>query len=127
VSRLYDPQHRSFQDEFGTRAMADRIEELACRTEFDDDSRGFIEAMDMFFLSTVDARGRPTVSYKGGDPGFVRVVDEKTLVFPSYDGNGMFYSVGNIAQNAEVGLLFISRSRTASACRAGRPCRVTTR
>lgn len=108
MSRLYDPQHRSFQDEFGTRAMADRIEELACRTEFDDDSRGFIEAMDMFFLSTVDARGRPTVSYKGGDPGFVRVVDEKTLVFPSYDGNGMFYSVGNIAQNAEVGLLFIS-------------------
>lgn len=108
MSRLYDPQHRSFQDEFGTRAMADRIEELACRTEFDDDSRGFIEAMDMFFLSSVDARGRPTVSYKGGDPGFVRVVDEKTLVFPSYDGNGMFYSVGNIAQNAEVGLLFIS-------------------
>ena len=108
MSRLYDPQHRSFQDEFGTRAMADRIEELACRTEFDDDSRGFIEAMDLFFLSTVDARGRPTVSYKGGDPGFVRVVDEKTLVFPSYDGNGMFYSVGNIAQNAEVGLLFIS-------------------
>ena len=105
MSRLYDPQHRSFQDEFGTRAMADRIEELACRTEFDDDSRGFIEAMDMFFLSTVDARGRPTVSYKGGDPGFVRVVDEKTLVFPSYDGNGMFTDVTDEASAIEaVGL-----------------------
>lgn len=111
MSRLYDPQHRSFQDEFGTRAMADRIEELACRTEFDDDSRGFIEAMDMFFLSTVDARGRPTVSYKGGDPGFVRVVDEKTLVFPSYDGNGMFLSMGNIAGAGRIGLLFMDFER----------------
>lgn len=111
MSRLYDPQHRAFQDAFGTRAMADRVEELACRTEFDDDSRGFIEAADMFFLSTVDERGRPTVSYKGGDPGFVRVVDAGTLVFPSYDGNGMFYSVGNIAANAEVGMLFISFER----------------
>ncbi len=108
MSRLYDPRHRALQDEFGTRAMADRIEELACRTEFDDDAKGFIEAVDMFFLSTVDARGRPTVSYKGGDPGFVRVLDGTTLVFPSYDGNGMFYSAGNIVQNAEVGLLFIS-------------------
>lgn len=107
MSRLYDPRHRALQDEFGTRAMADRIEELACRTEFDDDAKGFIEAVDMFFLSTVDARGRPTVSYKGGDPGFVRVLDGTTLVFPSYDGNGMFLSLGNVAVNPRVGMLFI--------------------
>jgi hypothetical protein len=108
MSRLYGDQHRKFQDEFGTRKMADRVEEIACKTEFDDEAKGFIEQMDMFFLSTVDHQGRPTVSYKGGDAGFVRIIDSKTLVFPSYDGNGMFFSMGNISTNPQVGLLFIS-------------------
>jgi predicted pyridoxine 5'-phosphate oxidase superfamily flavin-nucleotide-binding protein len=67
--------------------------------------------MDMFFLATVDHQGRPTVSYKGGDRGFVRIVDSTTLVFPSYDGNGMFLSMGNVAQNKQVGMLFISFER----------------
>mgnify|MGYP000709908116 CR=1 FL=1 len=108
MSRLYGDQHRRFQDEFGTRKMADRVEEIACKTEFDDEAKGFIEHMDMFFLSTVDHQGRPTVSYKGGDAGFVKIIDSKTLVFPSYDGNGMFFSMGNISTNPQVGLLFIS-------------------
>jgi predicted pyridoxine 5'-phosphate oxidase superfamily flavin-nucleotide-binding protein len=111
MSRLFGEQHRRLQDEFGTRNLADRIEQLAARTEFDDDSRGFIEAMDMFFLSTVDHMGRPTVSYKGGDPGFVKVLDAKTLVFPSYDGNGMFLSMGNVQGSRHVGMLFISFER----------------
>jgi uncharacterized protein len=108
MSRLFDQSHRALQDDFGTRALADRIEALACRTEFDPDSQGFIESMDMFFLATVDERGRPTVSYKGGAPGFVRILDPQTLVFPSYDGNGMFLSLGNIDARHEVGMLFIS-------------------
>jgi predicted pyridoxine 5'-phosphate oxidase superfamily flavin-nucleotide-binding protein len=99
------------QDAFGTRNMADRIEQLACGTEFDEAAKGFIESMDMFFLATVDHQGRPTVSYKGGDPGFVKVVDRTTLVFPSYDGNGMFLSMGNVAQHNQVGMLFISFER----------------
>jgi len=111
MSRLYGEQHRALQDAFGTRNMADRVEQLACRTEFDEASKGFIEALDMFFLATVDHQGRPTVSYKGGDPGFVQVVDSTTLVFPSYDGNGMFLSMGNVAQHTQVGMLFISFER----------------
>ena len=111
MSRLYGSQHRSLQDDFGTRNMADRIEQIACQTTFDDGSKGFIESMDMFFLTTVDHQGRPTVSYKGGDPGFVQIIDNKTLVFPSYDGNGMFLSMGNINQNEQVGLLFMSFER----------------
>jgi predicted pyridoxine 5'-phosphate oxidase superfamily flavin-nucleotide-binding protein len=75
--------------------------------EVDDNSKAFIESRDMFFLSTIDQNGNPTVSYKGGDPGFVRVVDSRTIAFPLYDGNGMFYSWGNIAGNAKVGMLFI--------------------
>jgi len=108
MSRLFGPQHRELQDAFGTRKMADRIEEIACVTEFDDETKAFIEAQDMFFLASIDHNGRPTVSYKGGDVGLVKVIDSRTLVFPNYDGNGMYMSVGNIAQNSEVGLLFIS-------------------
>lgn len=108
MSRLFGAQHRELQDAFGTRKLADRIEEIACVTEFDDETKAFIEAQDMFFLASVDHNGRPTVSYKGGDVGLVKVIDSRTLVFPNYDGNGMYMSVGNIAQNSEVGLLFIS-------------------
>jgi hypothetical protein len=111
MSRLYGEQQRVLQDEFGTRSLADRVEQLACKTEFDEEVKSFIESMDMFFLATVDHQGRPTVSYKGGDPGFVKVIDRTTLIFPSYDGNGMFLSMGNIVQSKQVGLLFISFER----------------
>ncbi len=108
MSRLYDDNHRTLQDQFDSKAMADRVEEIAVVTEINDDSKAFIESRDMFFLSTVDQKGRPTVSYKGGEAGnFVHVVDESTIAFPSFDGNGMYYSMGNINGNAEIGMLFI--------------------
>lgn len=111
MSRLYGPQHRELQDQFDSRRMADRIEMIAAKTELDDVARGFIETRDMFFLSSVDHKGRPTVSYKGGDPGFVKVIDAGTIAFPSYDGNGMYFSMGNIAANPEIGCLFIDFER----------------
>jgi uncharacterized protein len=61
----------------------------------------------MFFLATADAEGHPNCSYKGGAPGLVRVVDEHTLAFPSYNGNGMYLSAGNVLTNPHVGMLFI--------------------
>lgn len=111
MSRLFGPQHRELQDEFNSRAMADRIEMIALKTELDDIAKAFIESRDMFFLSTVDHNNRPTVSYKGGDPGFIKVIDPTTIAFPSYDGNGMYYSMGNISANAEIGILFIAFDR----------------
>jgi predicted pyridoxine 5'-phosphate oxidase superfamily flavin-nucleotide-binding protein len=65
----------------------------------------------MFFLATADENGQPQCSYKGGDPGFVRVVDEHTVAFPSYDGNGMYLSMGNVFHNPHVGLLFVDFER----------------
>ena len=94
---------RSLQDRFDTRALADRIDELLVHDTIDEGDRAFIEARDMFFLATADAEGRPTCSYKGGEPGFVRVVDEHTLAFPNYDGNGMYLSTGNVLANPAVG------------------------
>ncbi len=106
MSELYSDAHRAFQDEHDTRRLADRLESLA-HAELDPNDRALIESAGFFFLSTVDEQGRPTVSYKGGAPGFVRVVGPAELVFPVYDGNGMFLSLGNIASTAQVGLLFI--------------------
>lgn len=104
---LYNEQSRQFQDDFDTRRLADRLAELVVRSQFNDEDREFIHKQSMFFLATADAEGFPDCSYKGGAPGFVQVVDDETLVFPSYDGNGMFKSVGNISANPRVGLLFL--------------------
>jgi predicted pyridoxine 5'-phosphate oxidase superfamily flavin-nucleotide-binding protein len=95
MSRLYGPNHRALQDRFDMRRLADGVERRIVRTEISEEHRRFIETRDMFWLATVDHEGRPTVSYKGGAPGFVRVLDPTTIAFPSYDGNGMFYSMGN--------------------------------
>jgi predicted pyridoxine 5'-phosphate oxidase superfamily flavin-nucleotide-binding protein len=95
-------------DRFDTRRLADNVETRVVLTEIPPDHKAFIESRDMFFLSTVDHQGRPTVSYKGGDPGFVRVLDSKTIAFPCYDGNGMFYSMGNLLGNCQLGMLFIN-------------------
>jgi predicted pyridoxine 5'-phosphate oxidase superfamily flavin-nucleotide-binding protein len=99
---------RGYQDRFDTRRLADRIDERLVRDWIDDDDRAFVERCDMLFLATADDGGRPQCSYKGGEPGFVRVVDEHTIAFPNYDGNGMFLSAGNALVNPHVGLLFIS-------------------
>ena len=101
----YRDSHRKLQDQFDTRRLADRLASVA-----DDDVSGFrefLEARDMFFIATSDADGQPQCSYKGGDPGFVRVVDDHTIAFPVYDGNGMFLTIGNVTENRLVGLLFI--------------------
>jgi uncharacterized protein len=108
---MYHVGSRRLQDSFDTRRLADRLERVKVRSTIDDPDRAFIESMDMFFLATADEHGRPTCSYKGGDPGFVRVLDERTVAFPAYDGNGMFLSAGNVLVNPEVGLLFISFER----------------
>jgi uncharacterized protein len=111
MSRLYGPHHRALQDRFDMRRLADGVEQRIVRTEITAEHREFIESRDMFWLATIDHEGRPTVSYKGGDPGFVRVLDQTTIAFPCYDGNGMFYSMGNLLGNSKVGMLFVGFER----------------
>ena len=104
---LYHEGSRRLQDRFDTRRLADRIEDRIVRDRIDDDDRAFIEARDMFFIATTDEEGQPQCSYKGGEPGFVRVLDEHTIAFPVYDGNGMYLTAGNMLVHPKVGLLFI--------------------
>ena len=107
----YHAGMRELQDRFDTRALADRLDERLGRGAFTADDRAFIESRNLFFLATADAEGRPDCSYKGGNPGFVRVTDDDQLAFPSYDGNGMFRSLGNLRINPAVALLFIDFER----------------
>lgn len=104
---MFHDGNRRLQDEFDSRRIADRLVEKLTRTEFSASDRVFIEGAMFFFLATSDDRGQPDCSFKGGTPGFVKVIGPSELAFPDYDGNGMFKSLGNILANPGVGLLFI--------------------
>jgi predicted pyridoxine 5'-phosphate oxidase superfamily flavin-nucleotide-binding protein len=104
---IYHDGMRRLQDVRDTRPIADRLEQVTVRSAFSDEDRAFIESAAMFFIATADTEGRPDCSYKGGLPGFVRVLDERTLAFPDYDGNGMYRTWGNVLVNPRVGLLFL--------------------
>lgn len=103
----YSEHHRALQDRFDTRRLADALSELIVHQDFTEADGAFISSRDMFWLATVDHLGQPTVSYKGGAPGFVRLLDSRTLAFPCYDGNGMYYSMGNMGSHSEIGMLFM--------------------
>src|SRR6185436_7393847 len=104
---MYHEAQRRLQDAFGSRKLADRLDETLRRERFNDGDKAFVEESPFFFLATADEEGRPDCSFKGGMPGFVRILDETTLAWPDYDGNGMFRSLGNVLANPHVGLLFI--------------------
>jgi len=107
MSGFYKQAHLALQDEFGTRALAERVQGAVVTDEITDELADFIQSRNLFFLSTLDDSGNPTVSYKGGATGFARVLNANTLTFPSYDGNGMFLSMGNIEGQVKIGMLFI--------------------
>lgn len=108
---VYHDGHRQLQDHFDSRRVADRLEQHTYRGALTDGDRAFVESADMFFLATADPDGNPDCSYKGGAPGFVRVLSPGELAWPDYDGNGQFRSLGNVAVHAPVALLFIDWAR----------------
>src|SRR5215212_11018730 len=107
MAEIYHHGHRLLQDRFDTRRLADRIDQRLVSNVIDAEDKAVIGGLDMFFLATADEQGRPNCSYKGGQPGFVRVLDGHTVAFPNYDGNGMYLSTGNVLINPNVGMLFI--------------------
>jgi len=108
---IYHEGNRQLQEQFDTTRIAGRIEELLVSDTISPHDAAFIQSRDMFFLATADDAGLPNCSYKGGEPGFVRVIDEHTVAFPNFDGNGMYLSMGNVLVNPAVGMLFIDFER----------------
>ena len=104
---MYHEGMRRLQDIRETRRLADRLEQVTVHTEFTSGDRALVERCSMVFVATANGRGEPECSYKGGMPGFVRVLDDRTLCIPDYDGNGMYRTWGNLLVNPHVGLLFI--------------------
>lgn len=104
---MYHAGNREIQALFGSTALADRLVERLHRPTLNDDDKAFVESVEFFFLATATPDGWPDSSFKGGPPGFVRVVAPDQLVFPDYDGNGMFKSLGNLRANPRVGMLFL--------------------
>jgi len=104
---MYHEGMRTLQDQRDSRRIADRLEEVIVHSTFTQDDKTFIQECAMVFVATSDSNGYPDCSYKGGLPGFVRVIDENTLALPDYDGNGMYRSWGNVLVNPHIGLLFI--------------------
>ena len=103
----YHDGMRRLQDARETRPLADRLEQVTAHDRFTEEDQAFVQRCCTLFIATADAQGRPDCSYKGGLPGFVRVIDDQTLAIPDYDGNGMYRTWGNVLVNPQVGLLFI--------------------
>ena len=104
---FYTASNRKLQDEHDSRRLADAVARAIVDDELRPEQAGFIGSLDYFFLTTINEKGEPTVSYKGGPVGLAYVVNPRKIVFPNYDGNGMFLSTGNVAATSKVGLLFI--------------------
>jgi len=104
---FYSQTQRTIQREHDSKDLADAVVAAIVSDELQEEQIGFISKLDYFFLSTVNSSGEPTVSYKGGPKGLVNVVNPRKLVFPNYDGNGMFYSMGNATETGKIGMLFI--------------------
>lgn len=121
---MFHEGNRALQAEFGSMALADRLVERLRHSAFTDEDKAFIESAEYFFLATANPDGQPDCSFKGGPVGFVRVVSPEELIWPDYDGNGMFKSLGNIASNPSVGMLFIRMGETPKRVRVNGVARV---
>lgn len=104
---FYSDAQRALQKKGQHEKLAEVVVHAIVRDELEDIHRDYINSRDYFFLSSVTASGDPTVSYKGGPTGFVKVLSPNRLIFPNYDGNGMWLSMGNIDEASKVGMLFM--------------------
>ena len=101
------PGERDVQQRLESRARAQRFYERQMRDRLSDKMAGLIRRQEMVFVATADAHGNCDCSPRFGRPGFVLVLDDKTLAYPEYRGNGVFAGLGNIVENPHVGLVFI--------------------
>ena len=95
------------QERFGTANRARGFYDHQMLDRLNDRMQDFVRRMDMVFVATADGSGESDCSFRAGPPGFVGVLDERTLAYPEYRGNGVMSSLGNIAENGHVGLLFV--------------------
>ena len=100
-------QEKALQQAYGTTGRAERFYDKQMRDRLNDRMRAFIGKMEMLFISTADGDGHCDSSIRIGPAGFIHVLDEKTVAYPEYRGNGVHASLGNIVENPHIGLLMV--------------------
>ncbi|MEV6274622.1 pyridoxamine 5'-phosphate oxidase family protein [Nocardia sp. NPDC051832] len=101
-----DGEHE-LQDRYGTQDRADRFYADQVLDRLNPVMIEFVARMDMAFLATADKHGECDTSFRAGPPGFLHVIDDRTIAYPEYRGNGVMASLGNILENPHVGILLI--------------------
>ncbi|GAA0895203.1 pyridoxamine 5'-phosphate oxidase family protein [Pseudonocardia zijingensis] len=97
----------ALQCAYGTEVRAQRFYADQVRDRLLPTMMAFVQRMEMVFVASADSRGECDASLRAGPPGFIRVLDARTLAYPEYRGNGVHASLGNIVENAHVGLLMV--------------------
>jgi predicted pyridoxine 5'-phosphate oxidase superfamily flavin-nucleotide-binding protein len=97
----------ALQERFGTKDRAAAFYQHQMLDHLNAAMCAFIARQEMVFIATADVHGECDSSFRAGLPGFVRVLDAKTLIYPEYRGNGVLASLGNMAENPHIGLLFV--------------------
>jgi predicted pyridoxine 5'-phosphate oxidase superfamily flavin-nucleotide-binding protein len=104
----FSPSVKAMQARKGSRGAFARMEENGgWRTEIDDNLAYLIAAQTSVFLATASAEGQPYIQHRGGPPGFLRLLDSKTIVFADFRGNRQYISLGNLAENPKAHLFLI--------------------
>nr|WP_330233914.1 pyridoxamine 5'-phosphate oxidase family protein [Nocardia sp. NBC_00508] len=98
---------RELQERYGTQDRAQRFYDDQVLNRLNAEMIEFIGRMDMAFIATADRQGECDASFRAGLPGFLHVIDERTITYPEYRGNGVMASLGNILENPHVGILLI--------------------
>ncbi|HZQ02245.1 MAG TPA: pyridoxamine 5'-phosphate oxidase family protein [Reyranella sp.] len=93
---LFSPSVKAEQERLGSRSG---FEEREWATEINQNLTQFIDAIDTFFFATASADGRPYIQHRGGPPGFLKVLDSKTLAFADFAGNRQYISLGHLREN----------------------------
>ena len=96
----FTPAVKAIQTQKGSRPAYARMEETSgWQTTVTPELTNFLMDLDMFYLGTANAHGQPYIQYRGGPPGFLRVLDENTLAFADFSGNRQYITLGNLSEN----------------------------
>tara|TARA_R110002111_G_scaffold256979_2_gene324577 strand:- start:52868 stop:53500 length:633 start_codon:yes stop_codon:yes gene_type:complete len=103
---------RALQERYGTRKRADSFYDRQMIDYLNPRMQEFIREQELLLIATSDSRGECDSSFRAGLPGFVRVLNKKSLAYPEYRGNGVLASLGNISENPHIGLMFLDFFKT---------------
>lgn len=103
---------RTLQKQYGTQKRAENFYARQMIDHLNPNMQEFIQEQELLFIATSDSKGECDSSFRAGPPGFVRIINEKTLAYPEYRGNGVLASLGNISENPQIGLMFLDFFKT---------------